>query len=83
LKTPNSTRHNSLRRGFANWASQSGWDMKTLMQYVGWKSVQSAMRYVDSIDPFAQTQLQNMLDTSVDGRGKVETKSAMISAQSV
>lgn len=42
----------SLRRGFANWAMSSGWDIKTLMAYIGWKDVQSAMRYVDAQDPF-------------------------------
>src|SRR5471030_229944 len=44
----------SLRRGFANWASSNGWDLKTLMEYVGWRDVQSAMRYVQPVDPFAQ-----------------------------
>ena len=42
----------SLRRGFANWATSSGWDLKTLMEYVGWRDVHSAMRYVDAVDPF-------------------------------
>lgn len=41
----------SLRRGFASWAHASGWDIKELMEYVGWKDVGSAMRYMDtSID---------------------------------
>lgn len=44
----------SLRRGFATWATSNGWDIKTLMQYVGWKNVQSALRYIDSADPFAR-----------------------------
>lgn len=44
----------SLRRGFANWANSSGWDIKTLMKYVGWKDVQSALRYAASADPFAK-----------------------------
>ena len=34
-----------------NWATANGWDLKTLMAYVGWKNVQSAMRYVDASDP--------------------------------
>lgn len=51
----------SLRRGFANWASANGWDLKTLMEYVGWKNVQSAMRYVESADPFAKIQMEAML----------------------
>jgi integrase len=47
----------SLRRGFAAWATSNGWDLKTLMEYVGWRDVQSAMRYVEVSDPFAQVQL--------------------------
>lgn len=43
----------SLRRGFAQWATANGWDIKTLMEYVGWKNVQSALRYVEGTDPFA------------------------------
>jgi integrase len=43
----------SLRRGFTTWATSNGWDVKTLMEYVGWRDVQSAMRYVESSDPFA------------------------------
>ena len=37
----------SLRRGFANWARLSGWDMRQLMDYVGWRDVKAAMRYLD------------------------------------
>ncbi|WP_235548334.1 site-specific integrase [Noviherbaspirillum sp. Root189] len=51
----------SLRRGFATWASANGWDVKTLMEYVGWKDVHSAMRYVDSADPFARHRISEML----------------------
>ena len=42
----------SLRRGFATWATARGWDLKTLMDYVGWRDVHSAMRYLDAADPF-------------------------------
>jgi site-specific recombinase XerD len=45
----------SLRRGFANWATANGWDLKTLMEYVGWKNVQTAMRYVESANPFLKS----------------------------
>ena len=38
----------SMRRGFAGWARASGWDIKELMEYVGWKDVKSAMRYLDA-----------------------------------
>lgn len=51
----------SLRRGFANWASANGWDVKTLMAYVGWKNVQSALRYVDSADPFAKHRIESSM----------------------
>ncbi|SHG76468.1 site-specific integrase [Massilia sp. CF038] len=47
----------SLRRGFANWATSNGWDVKTLMEYVGWKNVQSALRYVEGADPFARHRI--------------------------
>jgi len=40
----------SLRRGFATWASQSGWDTRALMEYVGWADVGSALRYVEAAD---------------------------------
>ncbi|MET3109369.1 integrase [Oxalobacteraceae bacterium GrIS 1.18] len=43
----------SLRRGFANWATENGWNLKTLMEYVGWTDPKSAMRYIDSVNPFA------------------------------
>ncbi|NWC08349.1 site-specific integrase [Pseudomonas agarici] len=46
----------SLRRGFATWAHGSGWDLKSLMGYVGWKDFKSAMRYVQA-SPFAGTGL--------------------------
>lgn len=42
----------SLRRGFASWANAAGWDTKALMEYVGWKDVKSALRYIESRDPF-------------------------------
>jgi integrase len=41
----------SLRRGFATWAHRSGWDLKSLMSYVGWKDMKSAMRYIEA-SPF-------------------------------
>lgn len=53
----------SLRRGFANWATSNDWDIKTLMEYVGWKNVQSAMRYVDGTDPFGKDRIGRALST--------------------
>lgn len=43
----------SMRRGFATWASTNGWDIKSLMTYVGWKDLKSALRYVDAGGSFA------------------------------
>lgn len=42
----------SLRRGFATWANANQWSAKALMDYVGWRDVQSAMRYVEADAPF-------------------------------
>lgn len=51
----------SLRRGFAGWANANGWDVKALMEYVGWRDVKSAMRYVDGGDPYAQRRIEQSL----------------------
>lgn len=42
----------SLRRGFATWANNDHWSTKQLMDYVGWRDVKSAMRYIDTTAPF-------------------------------
>ncbi|WP_409521744.1 tyrosine-type recombinase/integrase [Pseudomonas sp.] len=42
----------SLRRGFATWASQNCWSSKALMDFVGWRDVQSATRYIERDAPF-------------------------------
>jgi integrase len=55
----------SLRRGFANWATSNGWDLKTLMEYVGWKNVQSAMRYVEAVDPFGKRRIESALPAAL------------------
>lgn len=56
----------SLRRGFANWATSNGWDLKTLMEYVGWRDVHSAMRYVEASDPFSRLALTRPATNSHD-----------------
>jgi integrase len=48
----------SMRRGFATWASANGWDIKSLMSYVGWKDVKSAMRYIDASSSFGELAVQ-------------------------
>ena len=49
----------SMRRGFATWASASGWDIKELMSYVGWKDMKSALRYVEARNSFGDLALQS------------------------
>ena len=51
----------SLRRGFAGWARASGWDLKDLMEYVGWKDIKSAMRYLDSSNESLQARFERGL----------------------
>lgn len=51
----------SLRRGFATWANTSGWSIKSLMEYVGWKDIGSAMRYIDAQDPYGQNNIEQRL----------------------
>lgn len=51
----------SLRRGFAGWANANGWDVKALIEYVGWRDVHSAMRYIDAGDPFARQRIEARL----------------------
>lgn len=36
----------SLRQGFADWAVDMDWSEKTIMDHVGWQSIQSARRYI-------------------------------------
>lgn len=52
IASPNEYSGHSLRRGFATWASSNGWDLKTLMEYVGWRDVQSAVRYLEAGERF-------------------------------
>ena len=52
----------SLRRGFASWANANQWDVKSLMEYVGWKDVQSAMRYIETPDAFGQQRIEQGLN---------------------
>lgn len=65
VEAPELYSSHSLRRGFANWATTNGWDVKTLMEYVGWKDVQSAMRYVDAADPFGKRRIERALSNTL------------------
>ncbi|MFT3931055.1 MAG: site-specific integrase [Spongiibacteraceae bacterium] len=61
IDDPTSYSSHSLRRGFATWANANGWDIKTLMEYVGWKDVQSAMRYIDVGDAFVRQRIEQAI----------------------
>ncbi len=61
IPSPESYSSHSLRRGFATWATANGWDLKALMSHVGWRDVRSAMRYIDSPDPFEKHRINASL----------------------
>lgn len=66
----------SLRRGFATWAIANGWDMKALMNYVGWKDLKSALRYVDSGYSFGELAITHgQTQNSIQSIGSIESKS--------
>ena len=62
LSEPDRYSSHSLRRGFAAWANANRWDVKSLMEYVGWKDVQSALRYLDAPEPFSQQRIEQDLN---------------------
>lgn len=61
LSGPDGYSAHSLRRGFAGWANANGWDVKALMEYVGWRDAQSAMRYIDGDDAFGRRRIEAAL----------------------
>ncbi len=61
VASPEDYSSHSMRRGFAGWARASGWDIKELMEYVGWKDVKSAMRYLDASDSSLQARFEQGL----------------------
>lgn len=62
LTAPDNYSTHSLRRGFAGWAASSGWDIHSLMQYVGWKDVKSAVRYIEENN----TQVRNRIEKELN-----------------
>ncbi len=58
VESPEEYSSHSMRRGFAGWARASGWDIKELMEYVGWKDVKSAMRYLDASGATLQARFE-------------------------
>lgn len=61
VESPEDYSSHSMRRGFAGWARASGWNIKDLMEYVGWKDVKSAMRYLDASDSSLQARFEQGL----------------------
>jgi hypothetical protein len=61
----------SLRRGFANWASSNGWDLKELMEHVGWRDVSSALRYVDVSQDSLKSKFERGLAASAPPAAQV------------
>lgn len=47
IATPDHYSSHSLRRGFASWASANNWDLRSLMEYVGWRDPKSALKYIE------------------------------------
>ena len=64
LAEPATYSSHSLRRGFATWANANQWDLKSLMEYVGWRDAQSALRYIEVPDPFARRRIDQSLENS-------------------
>jgi len=71
IALPDSYSSHSLRRGFANWANANQWDIKTLMEYVGWKDAKSAMRYIEAGDPFAHQRIEPAIHPPSTSRSSV------------
>jgi integrase len=61
VTAPEEYSSHSLRRGFAGWARASGWDLKELMEYVGWKDIKSAIRYLDVTEVGLQARFEKGL----------------------
>ncbi len=61
VAAPEDYSSHSMRRGFAGWARASGWDIKDLMAYVGWKDIKSAMRYLEASDSSLRARFEQGL----------------------
>lgn len=78
IPEPETYSSHSLRRGFASWANANQWDIKTLMEYVGWKDMHSAMRYLDAPDSFSQFRIEQGLATIIP---KIDTQPSQITLE--
>lgn len=69
IPSPERYSGHSLRRGFATWASRCGWDLRELMDYVGWADVGSAMRYVDPAERSRRERIELALAQAPEASG--------------
>jgi integrase len=65
---PDSYSSHSLRRGFANWAKSSGWELKELMAYVGWTDSNSALRYLELSEEDLSSRFEGAMDVTPSSR---------------
>jgi len=42
-------------------AAINGWDVKSLMEFVGWRDMKSALTYVDAAAPFVKDCIERAL----------------------
>ena len=54
----------SLRHGFAQWAVNAGWDVHTIMSYVGWSNYKNAARYVPAKYDFGDLAISGAFSSS-------------------
>lgn len=66
----------SLRRGFAGWANANGWDLKELMEYVGWRDINSAIRYLDVSTQGLKERFESGLPTTEETKEKQPSAAA-------
>ncbi|GAB0149337.1 site-specific integrase [Marichromatium sp. PS1] len=59
----------SLRRGFASWASASQWQLRELMDYVGWRDARSALRYIERAAPRLGGRIERALAAPEEASG--------------
>lgn len=73
VQDPGTYSSHSLRRGFANWAQSSGWELKELMAYVGWSNVNSALRYLELSEDDLSSRFEAGLEVkSTSRRNKLD-----------
>lgn len=70
----------SLRRGFAGWARGTGWTLEQLMDYVGWKNLNSALRYLEVPPSGLKEQFERGLPPAAEPSGKTSQAKAPVAA---